>query len=51
MDVNVRTPDPREHVNEEPRNDLGDLMNGFWNDHIYGRCVFGMVIIKFLMSE
>lgn len=29
MDVNAQVRDPREHVNEEPRNDLGDLMAGF----------------------
>ena len=29
MDVNVRVNDPREHINEEPRNDFGDLMMGF----------------------
>lgn len=28
MDANVRISDPREHVNEEPRNDLFDLIAG-----------------------
>lgn len=26
MDVNAKVRDPREHFNEEPRNDLGDLL-------------------------
>ncbi|NJJ41151.1 YqzM family protein [Paenibacillus apii] len=52
MDTNVRTPDPREHVNEEPRNDLGDLVTGFFGMTTFMFVVFfGMVIIKFLMSE
>lgn len=52
MDVNVRAGDPREHINEEPRNDLGDLMNGFFGMTTFMAVVFfGMVIVKFILSE
>ncbi|MFE4713476.1 MULTISPECIES: YqzM family protein [Bacillales] len=52
MDVNAHVRDPREHVNEEPRNDLGDLMNGFFGMTTFMAVVFfGMVIIKFILSE
>lgn len=52
MDVNAQVRDPREHVNEEPRNDLGDLMAGFFGMTGFMTVVFfGMVIIKFIMSE
>jgi hypothetical protein len=51
MDVNVNAQvrDPREHINEEPRNDLGDLLVGFFGMTGFMTVVFfGMVIIKFL---
>lgn len=52
MDVNAQVRDPREHINEEPRNDLGDLMAGFFGMTGFMTVVFfGMVIIKFIMSE
>jgi hypothetical protein len=52
MDVNAQVRDPREHINEEPRNDLGDLMTGFFGMTGFMTVVFfGMVIIKFIMSE
>ncbi|CAH1201437.1 MULTISPECIES: YqzM family protein [Paenibacillus] len=49
MDTNVRISDPREHVNEEPRNDLFDLVAGVTG--MFGLMTvifFGMVIFKFL---
>lgn len=52
MDVNTMVTDPREHVNEEPRNDLGDLMAGFFGMTAFMSVVFfGMVIVKFILSE
>lgn len=52
MSAELKTRDPREHINEEPRNDLGDLMNGFFGMTTFMTLVFfGMVIIKFLISE
>ncbi|MNW56185.1 hypothetical protein D3C74_338920 [compost metagenome] len=49
MDVHAQARDPREHVNEEPRNDLGDLLAGFFGMTGFMTVVFfGMVIIKFL---
>lgn len=52
MDVNAQTRDPRDHINEEPRNDLGDLMNGFFGMATFMTIIFfGMVIIKFIFSE
>ncbi|ULO08418.1 YqzM family protein [Paenibacillus sp. 19GGS1-52] len=52
MDVNAQARDPRDHVNEEPRNDLGDLMNGFFGMTAFMTVVFfGMVIVKFMLSD
>ena len=52
MDVNAHARDPREHVNEEPRNDLQDLMNGFFGMATLMTVIFfGMVIIKFIFSK
>ncbi|MCL6603815.1 MAG: YqzM family protein [Paenibacillus sp.] len=52
MDVNARTSDPREHINEEPRNDLGDLMNGFFGMTAFMSVLFfGMVIVKFIFMD
>lgn len=52
MDVKAQVRDPREHINEEPRNDLGDLMNGFFGMTTFMTVVFfGMVIIKFIFLE
>ncbi|MFB9327382.1 YqzM family protein [Paenibacillus aurantiacus] len=46
---NVR--DPREHYNEEPRNDLFDLMFGFGGFLGLLTLIFAvMVIIKFVIS-
>ncbi|MBB3108399.1 hypothetical protein FHS18_000427 [Paenibacillus phyllosphaerae] len=46
---NVR--DPREHYNEEPRNDFFDLMFGFGGFFGFMFVVFAvMVIIKFAIS-
>lgn len=43
--------DPRAHVNEEPRDDLGDLLNGFSGMFILMTVIFfGMVIVKFIIS-
>ncbi|NMO95648.1 YqzM family protein [Paenibacillus lemnae] len=51
MDVNVHAVDPREHVNEEPRNDFFDLMLGFGGMFIFMFIVFfAMVIVKFIFS-
>lgn len=51
MDVNVRVNDPREHINEEPRNDFGDLMMGFVGMFGFMTIIFfGFVIIKFLVG-
>lgn len=47
--ANVR--DPREHVNEEPRDDLSDFVTGAVVMSVFMIVVFaGAVIIKFLMS-
>lgn len=49
--MEARTVDPREHINEEPRDDLGDLMNGFGAMFGFMAVVFfGMVIIKFIIQ-
>lgn len=51
MDANPHVNDPREHINEEPRNDLFDLMNGFFGMlTLMAIIFFGMVIFKFLTS-
>ncbi|MGN7360112.1 YqzM family protein [Paenibacillus sp. SAF-054] len=51
MDANVQANDPRKHVNEEPRNDLMDLMNGFGGMALLMTLIFAvMVIIKFVIS-
>ncbi|GIO57821.1 YqzM family protein [Paenibacillus cellulositrophicus] len=51
MDANVHANDPRKHVNEEPRNDLMDLMNGFGGMALFMTVLFAvMVIIKFVIS-
>ncbi|GAA0136586.1 hypothetical protein YSY43_34270 [Paenibacillus sp. YSY-4.3] len=51
MDANTHVNDPREHINEEPRNDLFDLMNGFFGMlTVMAVIFFGMVIFKFLAS-
>jgi len=52
MDVKAQVRDPRDHVNEEPRNDLGDLLNGFFGMATLMTVIFfGMVIVKFIFSE
>ncbi|MNN73859.1 hypothetical protein D3C81_1900120 [compost metagenome] len=52
MDIDAKARDPREHINEEPRNDLGDLLTGFFGMTGFMTLVFfGMVIVKFIMSE
>ncbi|WP_144027162.1 YqzM family protein [Paenibacillus sp. FSL R7-0273] len=52
MELNAKTRDPREHVNEEPRNDLGDLLTGFIGMTGFMTLVFfGMVIVKFVFLE
>jgi hypothetical protein len=49
MDANVRISDPREHVNEEPRNDLFDLIVGVAGmSGLMTVIFFGMVIFKFI---
>lgn len=51
MDANPHVQDPREHLNEEPRNDLFDLLNGFFGMFTFMAVVFfGMVIIKFIVG-
>lgn len=51
MDANVHFNDPREHVNEEPRDDLGDLLAGFGGMFLFMAVLFfAMVIIKFIVS-
>lgn len=51
MDANVRMNDPREHINEEPRNDFSDLMMGFLGMFGFMTIIFfGFVIIKFLVG-
>lgn len=43
--------DPRQHINEEPRNDFNDLAIGFTAMFVFMTVVFfGAVIIKFLLS-
>jgi len=43
--------DPRAHVNEEPRDDLRDVMFGFGGMLAFMTIVFfAMVIIKFVQS-
>ena len=43
--------DPRQHVNEEPRNDFSDVANGFTWMFIFMVVVFfGAVVIKYLIS-
>ncbi|WP_342562834.1 YqzM family protein [Paenibacillus sp. FSL R7-0345] len=52
MEINAKAGDPREHVNEEPRNDLGDLMTGFFGMTGFMTLVFfGMVIVKFVFMD
>ncbi|EJW14942.1 YqzM family protein [Paenibacillus alvei] len=49
--MEARAIDPREHVNEEPRNDFSDLMFGFGAMAGFMTVVFfGMVIVKFIIS-
>jgi hypothetical protein len=49
MDANIRMTDPREHVNEEPRNDFFDLIMGVVGmGGLMTVIFFGMVIFKFL---
>ncbi|WP_106766864.1 YqzM family protein [Paenibacillus faecalis] len=49
MDTNVRAVDPREHINEEPRNDFSDLVVGFTGMFAFMFVIFfAMVIIKFI---
>lgn len=49
MDANHHVIDPREHINEEPRNDLFDLLNGFFGMLTFMFVIFfGMVIVKFI---
>ncbi len=51
MEAKVHFNDPREHLNEEPRDDLGDLMAGFGGMFLFMAVLFfGMVIIKFIVS-
>ncbi|GAB6991554.1 YqzM family protein [Paenibacillus pini] len=51
MDANVHANDPRKHVNEEPRNDLFDLMAGVGGMALFMTVLFAaMVIIKFIIS-
>lgn len=51
MDANVHFNDPREHVNEEPRDDFKDLMVGFGGMFVFMAILFfAMVIIKFIVS-
>ncbi|MEC0093029.1 MULTISPECIES: YqzM family protein [Paenibacillus] len=51
MEAKVYLNDPREHVNEEPRDDFGDLMLGFGGMFLFLAVLFfGMVIIKFIVS-
>ncbi|BFH60914.1 MULTISPECIES: YqzM family protein [Paenibacillus] len=51
MDTNVHINDPREHVNEEPRHDLMDVVNGFGGMALLMTVIFAaMVIIKFIIS-
>lgn len=46
---NVR--DPREHINEEPRNDLMDVVFGFGGMLAFMVVVFAAaVIVKFIIS-
>lgn len=47
--VNVR--DPREHVNEEPRDDLRDVVFGFGGMLLFMAVVFfAAVIVKFVIT-
>lgn len=49
--MEARTVDPREHINEEPRDDFGDLMMGAGAMFGFMTVVFfGMVIIKFIIQ-
>ncbi|MCY9512636.1 YqzM family protein [Paenibacillus apiarius] len=49
--MEARSIDPRQHVNEEPRNDFSDLMFGFGAMTGFMFVVFfGMVIVKFIIS-
>ncbi|QYR20495.1 YqzM family protein [Paenibacillus sp. sptzw28] len=46
---NVR--DPREHINEEPRDDFGDVAMGFAGFFGFMTVIFAVaVIIKFIIS-
>ncbi|CAH0118374.1 MULTISPECIES: YqzM family protein [unclassified Paenibacillus] len=49
--ANVNMADPREHVNENPTDDFGDLMKGF--TYMFGFMFvifFAMVAIKYMIS-
>ncbi|UHA74581.1 YqzM family protein [Paenibacillus sp. 481] len=49
--MEVRNVDPREHVMEEPRDDLGDTFMGFAAMGGFMTVVFfGMVIVKFILE-
>jgi hypothetical protein len=51
MDTNVHFNDARDHVNEEPRNDLFDLIAGVGGMALFMTVIFAaMVIIKFIIS-
>ncbi|MNH77803.1 hypothetical protein D3C87_432730 [compost metagenome] len=51
METPIRVNDPRQHINEEPRNDFGDLMFGFTGMFALMFVIFfGMVIWKFIAS-
>lgn len=51
MDVNVRAADPREHINEEPRNDFFDTTFGFLGMFGFMFVIFfALVIVKFIIS-
>ena len=51
MNTSPHTYDPREHVNEEPRNDLFDLMAGLIGMFTVMTLVFfGIVLFHFFTS-
>lgn len=48
---NVNTRDPREHVNEEPRDDLQDVVFGFGGMLLFMVVIFfAAVIVKFIIT-
>ncbi|MFD1956166.1 YqzM family protein [Paenibacillus thailandensis] len=48
---NVNARDPREHVNEEPRNDLQDVVFGFGGMLLFMTVIFfAAVIVKFIIT-